>query len=531
MPKKQSSEKFVKKKVLILGSGPYSIGSSVEFDWCNVNTIRTFAEEGYETLIINSNPETVSTDYDISDKLYFDELSLERVLDIVEIEQPEGVLVFSGGQIPNNLAGPLAKAGVKLFGTDPDNIDKAENRQKFSKLLDDLDIDQPKWNSFATTDEAKRFSNEVGYPVLIRPSKVLSGAAMAVAKNETELLIFLAKAAKIDSDAPVVISKFEVGAREIEIDAVASQGEMIIYAISEHVENAGVHSGDATIVLPPQRTWLETVRRIKLITKNLAHALKITGPFNIQFLAKSNKIKVIELNLRASRSCPFVSKVTGHNFIEIASRAVLGKVESKEMRKNKYHTLDLDHVAVKVPQFSFDRLQGADPVLSVEMASTGEVACFGDDFEEAFLKAMISAGFRIPKKNILISIGKLEDKLDFLDSAINLIKMGFELFCTPGTAKFFRKNNLNVKTLYKVSSNKPPTIMDYLNKKKLDLVINIPKNFAHEEVTDGFKIRRTAIDCNITLITNVQVANALVRSMEKFKYDDLKVESWCNYIN
>lgn len=519
-----------KRKVIVLGSGPYAIGSSVEFDWCSINTVKTFKKEGFETIMINSNPETVSTDFDNCDKLYFDELSLERVLDIIEIENPDGVVVFSGGQIPNNLTPGLAKKGVKLFGTKPENIDKAENRRKFSDLLDELEVDQPKWKEFATIEEAKKFADDVGFPVLIRPSKVLSGAAMSVAKNDEELLAFLTKAAKIDSDAPVVISKFEVGAREIEMDGVAMDGEMIIWAISEHVENAGVHSGDASIVLPPQRTWLETIRRIRKITKKLVKALEITGPFNIQFLAKSNDIKVIELNLRASRSFPFVSKATGHNFIEIAARAALGKAEPKSTRKKKYQTLDLDHVAVKVPQFSFARLHGADPVLSVEMASTGEVACFGDDFEEAFLKAMISAGYKMPKKNILISIGKLEDKVDFLESAKILIKLGYKLFATLGTANFFQKEGVDVSVLHKVSSGKAETIIDYLANKKLDLVINIPKSFAHDEITDGFKIRRTAVDCNIALITNLQVANAFIKSVEKFKNKELRAQSWDSFV-
>jgi carbamoyl-phosphate synthase large subunit len=518
------------KKVIVLGSGPYSIGSSVEFDWCSINTVRSFAEEGYETVMINSNPETVSTDFDNCNKLYFDELSLERVLDIIEIEQPDEVVVFSGGQIPNNLAGKLANAGVKLFGTDPDNIDRAENRHRFSKLLDELEVDQPRWNAFASKDEAKKFADQVGYPVLIRPSKVLSGAAMSVAKNEEEMLIFLAKAAKIDSDAPVVISKFEVGAREIEMDAVAANGEIIIWAISEHVENAGVHSGDATMVLPPQKTWLETIRRIKKITKKLAKALEITGPFNIQFLAKNNDIKVIELNLRASRSFPFVSKVTGHNFIEIATKSALGNIEPLDKRRRKYQTLDLDHVGVKVPQFSFSRLHGADPVLSVEMASTGEVACFGEDFEEAFLKAMISAGFKIPQKNILLSIGKLKDKVDFEESAKTLQDLGYNLYGTEGTASVLREKGITIETLNKVSSGKKPNILDYLASKKLDLVINTPKSFAHEEITDGFKIRRSAVDCNIPLINNLQVAVALTKAIEKYGNQDLKIKSWQEFL-
>lgn len=518
------------KKAIVLGSGPYSIGSSVEFDWCSVATAKTFAAEGYETVMINSNPETVSTDFDTCNKLYFDELSLERVLDITEIENPEGVVVFSGGQIPNNLATGLFEAGVRLFGTDPKNIDRAEDRNKFSLLLDKLDVDQPVWNEFAKKEDAVKFAKKHGFPVLIRPSKVLSGAAMSVAKNEDELLLFLDKAAKIDSDAPVVISKFEVGAREIEMDGVAHKGEMVIWAISEHVENAGVHSGDATLVLPPQRTWMETIRRIRLITKKLAKALEITGPFNIQFLAKSNDVKVIELNLRASRSFPFVSKVTGHNFIEIAARATLDKVEPKEKRKKTYHTLDLDHVAVKAPQFSYSRLAGADPVLSVEMASTGEVACFGESFEEAFLKALISAGFKMPKKNILLSIGTMKDKVDFIESARDLVSLGYKLFATLGTAELLEKNGIITTVLHRASCGRHPDIMDYIQGKNLDLVINIPKNFAHDEETEGFKIRRAAIDRNIPLINNLQVANAFVRSIKKMTGKELEVKSWSEYL-
>jgi carbamoyl-phosphate synthase large subunit len=517
------------RKVIVLGSGPYSIGSSVEFDWCSITTAKTFAKEGFSTVMINSNPETVSTDFDTCDKLYFDELSLERVLDIIEIEQPDGVVVFSGGQIPNNLADGLAENDVNLYGTDNKNIDRAEDRNKFSQMLDDLSIDQPLWKEFATRDEAIKFAEEVGFPVLIRPSKVLSGAAMAVAKNEDELFAFLDKAAKIDSDAPVVISKFEVGAREIEMDAVAHKGEVVIWAISEHVENAGVHSGDATLVLPPQRTWMETIRRIKKITKKLAKELEITGPFNIQFLAKSNEVKVIELNLRASRSFPFVSKTVGHNFIEIAAKACIDKIENAEERKRKYQTLDLDHVAVKVPQFSFSRLKGADPVLSVEMASTGEVACFGSSFEEAFLKSMISAGFKMPKKSIVLSIGKDKDKMSFLDSARDLAEMGYELYATDGTAKFMESNGVKTKLLNKASCGKDPNLVKYISNKKLDLVINIPKNFAHDEETDGFRIRRAAVDANIPLINNLQVANALVRSLKKFKDRPLPVRSWDEY--
>ncbi len=526
MPKKSKSSK----KVIVLGSGPYSIGSSVEFDWCSIAAAKTLQKEGHETIMVNSNPETVSTDFDTCNKLYFDELSLERVLDIIDIEKPNGIVVFSGGQIPNNLAPKLAEQKVKLMGTNPKNIDKAEDRHQFSSLLDELEIDQPAWKEFTSREQAIKFAKKFGYPVLIRPSKVLSGAAMAVARNEDELCTFLAKAAKIDSDAPVVISKYEVGAREIEMDAVAHKGKMVIWAISEHVENAGVHSGDATLVLPPQKTWLETIRRIRKITKKLAKNLDITGPFNIQFLAKSNDIKVIELNLRASRSFPFVSKVTGHNFIEIATKAVLGKVEPKEKREQKYQTLDLGHVGVKVPQFSFSRLSGADPVLSVEMASTGEVACFGENFEEAFLKAMISAGFRVPNKNILISIGKTKDKVSFIDSAKLLVEMGYSLYATTGTAEFLKEQGVSAKILHRVSCGKKPSIVDYIYQKKLDLVINIPKNFAHDEETDGFRLRRASVDSNIPLVNNLQVAIALIGSLKKYVNKELKSQSWDDFV-
>ena len=413
----------------VLGSGPYSIGSSVEFDWCCVNAVNTLRKEGHATIMLNSNPETVSTDYETCDYLFFDELSLERTLDVIEHMNPAGTLIFAGGQIPNNLAPKLGEMKVPLLGTRAEDIDRAEDRNKFSTLCDTLGIDQPEWEEFATLKDAEAFANKVGYPVLVRPSKVLSGAAMAVAQNKEELEDFLGKAAKIDSDAPVVVSKFEVGAREIEIDAVAYHGKLILHAISEHVENAGVHSGDATIVFPPQRTYLETIRRIKLIAKKLAHALNITGPFNMQFLAKENAIKVIELNLRASRSFPFVSKISGINFIEIATRAALGDIDSKEERRKKYRTLEMDHVGVKCPQFSFSRLSGADPVLSVEMASTGEVGCFGRSFEEAFLKAMISVGFTLPKKGVLFSAGEPRQ------SSISSLPLDFtpkkDLLCLP----------------------------------------------------------------------------------------------------
>ncbi len=511
------------KKAIVLGSGPYCIGSSVEFDWGCVNAVKTLSNAGYETIMINYNPETVSTDYDTCNKLYFDELSLERVLDIYEAENPEGVVLFTGGQIPNNLAKKLGEAGVRVLGTDTKNIDRAESRHVFSALLDTLGIDQPKWMEFAKVEDIENFANTVGYPVLVRPSYVLSGAAMAVARSPEELENYLGKAVKISSEAPVVLSKFEVGAREIEIDAVAGKGEILIYAISEHVENAGVHSGDATVVLPPQKTYLETIRRVKDIAKTLAKHLEITGPFNIQFLAKNNEIKVIELNLRASRSFPFVSKVTGHNFIEIAMKAALGDIESKEERTKKYHTLDLDYVAVKAPQFSFSRLRGADPVLSVEMSSTGEVACFGENLEEAFLKAMLSTGFRIPKKNIFLSIGRVEDKVLFLESARTLTEMGYHITATEGTAEILEENGIQTDHC---------TEAEVVQKiQKSDLVINVPRHFAHENKTFGYKIRRASIDGNIPLVTNLQIARLLVKSLEKFRSaKDLPISSWNEFL-
>ncbi len=505
-----------KERAFVLGGGPYSIGSSVEFDWCCVNAVSTLREKGYETIMLNSNPETVSTDYETCDYLFFDELSLERTLDVIDLMQPTGSVIYAGGQIPNNLAPKLGELDIPLFGTLAENIDRAEDRHKFSTLCDELDIDQPRWQEFATVAEAETFAEKVGYPVLVRPSKVLSGAAMAVARDVGELEEFLGKAAKVDSDAPVVVSKFEVGAREIEIDAVAYKGEIILHAISEHVENAGVHSGDATIVFPPQRTYLETIRRIKLIARKLANALQITGPFNMQFLAKENAVKVIELNLRASRSFPFVSKISGINFIEVATKAALDDVEPLEVRKQKYRTLELDHVGVKCPQFSFSRLSGADPVLSVEMVSTGEVGCFGKSFPEAFLKAMISVGFSIPKKGVLFSIGDIKSKLALVEAAQFFEKMRLTVYATPGTADFFEDNSISCQKLAKLSFDKDSQILQKIRDREIDMVINIPKNFAHEEITDGYRIRRAAIDNNVALVTNAQVAKAITQSLEVF---------------
>lgn len=515
-----------RKKAVVLGSGAYCIGSSVEFDWCCINAIKSLGEKNYETVMINYNPETVSTDYDMCDKLYFDELSLERVLDIYELENPDGVIVSTGGQIPNNLVLKLADAKVNILGTSPASIDRAENRHKFSEMLDELKVDQPKWKDFADIAKAFEFANEVSYPVLVRPSYVLSGAAMSVAHNEASLQNYLDKAAKISKEAPVVISKFEIGAKEIEIDAVAQNGEMIIWAIAEHVENAGVHSGDATIILPPQKLYLETVKKIREITKKIASELNISGPFNIQFLAKNNEIKVIECNLRASRSFPFSSKVTGYNFIEIATEAMLGVAKN-----TSYRTLDLDYVGVKAPQFSFSRLKGADPVTGVEMASTGEVACFGEDVYEAYLKAMISTGFEIPQKNILISIGKVEEKADFLESARKLVNMGFNLYATRGTAEFLKENGVESTPVYKVDSPDSPNIKEIIRKDKVDWVINVPRNYSHEEMTMGYELRRLTIDHNIPLTTNVQGAKLMVETLERYKLEDLKIEDWGGYKN
>ena len=524
------SFKSKKKKIIVLGSGPYAIGTSVEFDWCCVTALKMAGKAGYEKIIINYNPETVSTDYDISNKLYFDELSLERVLDIHELENPSGVIVSVGGQVPNNLAIKLHDAGVRLFGTEAKNIDRAENRHKFSGMLDKLGIDQPKWRELSNMKQIKKFIGDVGYPVLVRPSYVLSGAAMSVAHNEAALEQFLNKAARISTDAPVVVSKFEQGAKEIEIDAVAMGGEILIYAIAEHVENAGVHSGDATIVLPPQKLYIETIRRVKEIARKIAKELDITGPFNIQFLAKNNYVKVIECNLRASRSFPFSSKVTGYDFIEIATQAMLKQKTLGYFRKQNYKTLDLDHVGVKAPQFSFSRLKGADPVSGVEMASTGEVACFGDDMYEAFLKALISVGFKIPKKNVLISIGKVEDKAAFLPSARKLTEMGCKILATEGTSKFLQENGVKNYLLHKIRCGKSPNLLDALSAKEIELVINVPKNYSHQETTDGYLIRRKSIDFNISLITNLQVAENIVRAIQSGAPSRLAIKEWYEYV-
>ena len=514
-----------KKQVIVLGSGAYRIGSSVEFDWCCVNSVITLRNLNYRTIMINYNPETVSTDYDICDKLYFDELTFERVLDICEKENPLGAIVSMGGQIPNTLALPLHNAGVPILGTSPLNIDNAEDRHKFSQLLDKLEVDQPEWKELTSIKETEEFANKVGYPVLIRPSYVLSGAAMSIALSKDELKKYLKKASEVSREHPVVISKFITGAKEIEIDAVAKQGDLYCYAISEHVENAGVHSGDATIVLPPQRTYLETMRRIKIIAKKVAKSLRITGPFNIQFIAKDNDVKVIECNLRASRSFPFVSKVFKINLVDLATKIIMDKRAPKIDRSS----FDLDYVGIKAPQFSFTRLKGSDPILGVEMVSTGEVACLGDDFNEAFLKSLISVGSKLPKKTILLSTGPIESKAEFLESTRILDRMGFKFYATKGTSDFMKANGLKSEVLYWPLENKEPNTLAYIADEKIDLVINIPKNIEKEELDNDYLIRRKAVDFNVPLITNLQLAKRFVEAIYVTAPKDLKIKSWDEY--
>lgn len=512
------------KSIAVLGSGPYCIGSSVEFDWLCVQTLKTLRSKNFETIMINCNPETVSTDYNMSDRLYFEELTLETVLEITRFESPRGLVVSTGGQIPNNLALPLKRAGIKILGSDPENINRAEDRHIFSKLLDKLGIAQPAWIELTTVAKAVAAAQKLGYPVLVRPSYVLSGAAMNVAFDEVSLLKCLKQATDISSEHPVVISKFIENAREIEIDAVAQKGKLAIYAISEHIENAGTHSGDATVVLPPQHTYLETVRHAKIIAKSIAGALKITGPFNIQFLAKDNHLQVIECNMRASRSFPFVSKATGYNFIELATKALLG-----EDIGGHYRTVELDHVAVKSPQFSYSRIKGADPLPYVEMASTGEVACFGDSYSEALLKSMQSAGLKLPRKNILISLGKEENKVKLLPSMQELKSLGYTLFATEDTAEFLMKEGIECKKVYKIHKEMKPNVADLFEDGKLDLIINIPARALARESGDGFIIRRKAVDLNISLITNRQLAEAFINALAETKKGDLKIKSLAEY--
>ena len=514
-----------KNQVIVLGSGAYRIGSSVEFDWCCVNSVATLKNLKYQTILINCNPETVSTDYDICEKLYFEELTFERVLDIYEKEHPLGVIVSMGGQIPNNLALPLYKAGVSILGTSPVDIDRAEDRHKFSQLLDKLGIDQPVWKELTSIEDAEKFANQVDYPVLVRPSYVLSGAAMSIALSREELKKYLKKASEVGKEHPVVISKFITNAKEIEIDAVAKKGKLYCYAISEHVENAGVHSGDATMVLPPQRTYLETMRRVKIIAKKIAKSLKITGPFNIQFIAKDNDVKVIECNLRASRSFPFASKVFKINFIDLATRIIMGKHVPTIDRSS----FDLDYVGVKAPQFSFKRLKGSDPILSVEMASTGEVASLGDDFNEAFLKSLLSIGFTLPKKTILLSTGPIYSKAEFLESTRILQEKGYKFYATQGTADFMKKHGFKVEILHWPLEKKEPNTLTYIADGKIDLVINIPKNIEKEELDNDYLIRRKAVDFNVPLITNLQLAKRFVEALRAKSIQDLKIKSWDEY--
>jgi len=513
------------KKVIVLCGGAYRIGSSVEFDWCCVNSVITLRKLNYVTIMINYNPETVSTDYDVCDKLYFDELSFERVLDIYERENPLGVIISMGGQIPNNLALPLHKSGVRILGTSPLNIDRAEDRHKFSQLLDELNIDQPMWRELTSIKEAEEFADEVGYPVLIRPSYVLSGAAMSIALSKDELKEYLRIASEINKEHPVVISKFITDAKEIEIDAVANKGELYCYAISEHVENAGIHSGDATMVLPPQRTYLETMRRIKIIAKQIAKSLEITGPFNIQFIAKDNDVKVIECNLRASRSFPFISKVFKQNFVDLATRIIMDKHVPRIDRS----AFDLDYVGVKAPMFSFTRLKGSDPVSGVEMTSTGEVACLGDDFNEAFLKSLMSVNFRFPEKNILLSTGPIDSKAELLQSTKILSEMGYKFYATKGTAEFMEANGIKAEVLFWPLENKEPNTLSHIADGKVDLVINIPKNIEKEELDNDYLIRRKAVDFDVPLINNLQLAKRFVEAIYRTLPEDIKVKSWDEY--
>ncbi len=514
-----------RKTVIVLGSGAYRIGSSVEFDWCCVNTVRTLRELNYRTVVVNCNPETVSTDYNECDTLYFEELRLETILAVWKKEKPIGIVISMGGQIPNNLALQLHSAGIPILGTSAKSIDTAEDRHKFSALLDELRIEQPEWRELINVDDARTFARRVGYPVLVRPSYVLSGAAMAVASNDVELERFLNKANHVSREHPVVMSKFVENAKELEIDAVASRGEVVVSAISEHVENAGVHSGDATLVLPPQRTYLETIRRIKKVTSQIARGLSISGPFNIQFIAKGNEIKVIECNLRASRSFPFVSKICGKNFVDIATRVILGRPVAKENDS----VLDLGYVGVKAPQFSFMRLDGADPMLGVEMASTGEVGCLGEDFEEAFLKALLSVGYRLPIRGVLLSTGPIEVKAVFTRSARILSQMGLTLYATRGTADFLKAGGIDSQVLHWPLEKSSPNVLEYLQGGKIDLVINIPKTFQEEELTNDYLIRRRAVDLGIPLITNIQFAQRFVEAISQKDLDGLQIQSYSYY--
>ncbi len=514
-----------KRSVVVLGSGAYRIGSSVEFDWCSVNAIDTIRKEGFRAVMINYNPETVSTDYDICDRLYFDELSFERVMDIIDLEKPRGVIVSVGGQIPNNLAMRLHVENVNILGTSPVSIDRAENRHKFSSMLDTLMVDQPRWRELSSKEDINEFVDRIGFPVLVRPSYVLSGAAMNVVSNKSELSHFLDLATQVSKQHPVVVSEFIEYAKEIEIDAVAKEGEIMAYAISEHVEFAGVHSGDATIVFPPQKLYFETVRKIKRITREISRELKITGPFNIQFLARDNDIKVIECNLRASRSMPFVSKVLKTNLIELATKIMLGVAVEKPHKS----VFDLDYVGVKAPQFSFSRLAKADPVLGVDMSSTGEVGCLGEGFYEAISKAMFSVGYRIPKKAILLSTGPAKSKAEMINGAKALREKGYKLFATRGTQQFLETNGIEAEVAYWPDEEKSPNTIELIKKGEVDLVVNIPKDLSQTELNNDYSIRRSAVDFNVPLLTNTRVANAFILAFCRLDQEEMAIKSWDEY--
>ena len=535
------------KSVVVLGSGAYRIGSSVEFDWCSVNAIQTARKLGYKSIMINYNPETVSTDYDMCDRLYFDELTMERVLDVIDLEQPRGVIVSVGGQIPNNLAMKLYRQGVPVLGTSPVDIDRAENRDKFSAMLDKLGIDQPAWRALTSLDDIKEFVSEVGFPVLVRPSYVLSGAAMNVCYDNEELERFLQMATEVSKDFPVVVSKFMTDTKEIEFDGVADKGEVVEYAISEHIEFAGVHSGDATMCFPALHIYYDTIRRIKKVSRRIAKELNISGPFNIQFLAKDRTLKVIECNLRASRSFPFVSKILKRNFIETATKIMLD-APYETADKSEF---DIDRIGVKASQFSFARLQNADPVLGVDMSSTGEVGCLGDDFNEALLNALIATGYKLPKKGVLISSGPVQGKVDMLNAARLLVEKGYNVYATEGTARFLTENKVpaipvswpdeepffkgvELEYLEKLRDErdfgqKRVPVMQLIANHDIDLIVNVPKNHSKRELTNGYKIRRAAIDHNIPLMTNVRLAKAFIEAFCELKEEDIPIKSWQEY--
>ena len=515
------------KSVVVLGSGAYRIGSSVEFDWCSVNAIQTARKLGYKSIMINYNPETVSTDYDMCDRLYFDELSFERVLDVIDLEQPRGVIVSVGGQIPNNLAMKLYRQSVPILGTSPISIDRAENRNKFSAMLDQLGIDQPAWQELTSLDDVKAFVAKVGYPVLVRPSYVLSGAAMNVCYDEEELQRFLQMASEVSKEYPVVVSQFMQNTKEIEFDAVAQNGEVVEYAISEHIEYAGVHSGDATLVFPAQQIYFSTARQIKRISRQIAKELNISGPFNIQFLARKNEVKVIECNLRASRSFPFVSKVLKRNFIETATRIMLDAPYNQPDKS----AFDIDRIGVKASQFSFARLQNADPVLGVDMSSTGEVGCLGDDFNEALLNALIATGYKIPNQSVLLSSGATKSKVDLLDASHMLSKKGYHIYATAGTATFLNAHGIPTTPVFCPDErpNAENNVMKMISEHKFDLIVNIPKNHSKRELTNGYRIRRGAIDHNIPLMTNARLAKAFIEAFCQMKQEDIQIKSWQEY--